>query len=511
MNFRVSLQLAGLVLSFSTQVFAQGFVDNALLFSRTKPGGSARVQAMGGAQIALGGDFSSGLSNPAGLGMYNRSEFTFSPGLNYFSTDASHNGEKETEANSKLNIPGLSYVFNSPREDRGGFLGGSFAISMTRTNDLNASLRYRGNDNISSIVDWFIQDANGTLNNDLNFDFPTGLAYDNFLIDDSTFWGGPQRFYFSALGLYDDPDDIRRLRRNGSITTKGAQYQWSFAYGGNFQDKVFFGANIGVTSMRYRFSSTYQESNFVFDLDPDYNPLDNLQLEETIDIEGTGVNLTLGVIYRPTDFIQVGASLVTPTYYQITDSYVARLSTRWNNFNYLGTGDILNALSYESNSPIISEYNLVTPLKFSLGTAFFLGSYGFITGDVEFVDYRKAKYNSDISGISFNPENDAIKALFSNTINYRIGAEFRYNILRFRTGYNVMANPYASSVDVDRSIKTISAGLGVRLQKFFIDMTLLNSTGRSEYSPYVFQDNTGPIVNLKNKLTSAIMTVGFTF
>lgn len=510
MKFRVFLQLAGLLLSFSPDLFAQGFVDNALLLSRTKPNGSARVQAMGGAQVALGGDFSSALSNPAGLGMYNRSEFTFSPGINFFSTDATHNTETGKDSNSKLNIPGLSYVFNSPQE-KNGFLGGSFAISMTRTNDLNSSMRYAGNDNVSSIVDWFLQDATGTLNNNLNFDFPTGLAYDNFLIDDSTFWGGPQRYYFSVLGLYDDPDDIRRLRRVGSINTKGAQYQWSFAYGANFQDKIFLGANVGVTTLRYKFSSAYQESNFMFDLDPDFNPLNSLLLEETIDIEGTGVNLTLGVIYRPADFIQVGASLVTPTYYQITDSYTARLSTQWNNYNYLGTGDILNALSYASNSPVISEYNLVTPLKFSLGTAVFLGTSGFITGDIEFVNYRKAKYESDIGGISFNPENDIIKATFANTVNYRLGAEFRYQLLRFRAGYNVLTNPYDASIDVDRSIKTVSVGMGARMKKFFVDAALLNSTGTSAYSPYVFQDNTGPIVSLKNQLTSAIMTIGFIF
>ncbi|MDH4057684.1 MAG: long-chain fatty acid transporter, partial [Cyclobacteriaceae bacterium] len=123
MKFRVLLQLAGVLVSVSTEMMAQGFVENALLFSRTKPGGSARIQALGGTQIALGGDYSSALSNPAGLGIYNRSEVTFSPALNFYTSDSEHNGTAENESKSVFNIPGLSYVHHSAK-DKNGFLGG---------------------------------------------------------------------------------------------------------------------------------------------------------------------------------------------------------------------------------------------------------------------------------------------------------------------------------------------------------------------------------------------------
>src|SRR5688572_10512759 len=107
----IRLCLCAILMSASFQGWAQGFVENALLFSRTKPGGSARVQAMGGAQVALGGDFSSALSNPAGLGMYNRSEFTFSPALYTYSSDSEHLGTKSSDSKTVFNIPGLSFVY----------------------------------------------------------------------------------------------------------------------------------------------------------------------------------------------------------------------------------------------------------------------------------------------------------------------------------------------------------------------------------------------------------------
>ena len=65
--------IAGFVLLVMSECMAQSYVEEALLISRIRSGGTARIQAMGGVQNALGGDISSAFYNPAGLGMYNRS------------------------------------------------------------------------------------------------------------------------------------------------------------------------------------------------------------------------------------------------------------------------------------------------------------------------------------------------------------------------------------------------------------------------------------------------------
>src|SRR5688572_7860212 len=69
---------------------AQSYAETAMMFSRTKPTGSARILGMGGAQLSVGGDFSSAYSNPAGLGMYNRSEVSFTPGYFDIQTNGSY-------------------------------------------------------------------------------------------------------------------------------------------------------------------------------------------------------------------------------------------------------------------------------------------------------------------------------------------------------------------------------------------------------------------------------------
>ena len=78
-------------------VDAQGLTDEVLIFSQSPTAGSARIQAMGFSQVALGGDLSSAFSNPAGLGFYNKSEVTFSPALNFNSTNSYLELSKEVE------------------------------------------------------------------------------------------------------------------------------------------------------------------------------------------------------------------------------------------------------------------------------------------------------------------------------------------------------------------------------------------------------------------------------
>ena len=65
----------------NTTVSAQNEID-ALRYSTNNILGSARYSAMGGAFGSLGGEFSSLSTNPAGLGMYEFSEFTFTPNIN---------------------------------------------------------------------------------------------------------------------------------------------------------------------------------------------------------------------------------------------------------------------------------------------------------------------------------------------------------------------------------------------------------------------------------------------
>lgn len=498
--------LSGIVLLSFFQSFSQDYAETALLFSRTRPGGSSRIQALGGSQVALGGDYSSALSNPAGLGMFNKSEFTLSAGLGDHATSSSFLGTDLTDARSVFNVPGLSVVWHTPNEREGSFLGGSFAISLSRTNDFNRQTLYRGFNENNSIVDYFISQANGNITDDLLedgflYNTPTGLAYHNYLIGPRSILNppGPDDEYFTDVGYPDQQEEI---------LVKGATNQWSLSYGANLMDKFFFGAGLGISSLRYKSQKIFTEN---YD-NPDV--IEFMQLNENLDIRGSGINATLGTIIRPTDFFQVGVSYTTPTFYNLTEIYEASMGTRWNNFDYYGDGtEILgdNTGDPAATDLITSDYNLTTPSKFSSGIAF-ISKYGFLTGDIELTNPGKAKYSSDTPGISYSDNNEDIREIYQSVVNYRIGAEFRYELFRVRAGYGVQANTYRSDLDADNKITSLTGGLGVRTTKFYIDFALVNSTtNKYFYQPYTFPDGSGPVVSLKNRSTTGMITVGFTF
>lgn len=498
--------LTAILLLTANTIFAQTYAESALLFSRTTPGGSARIQGLGGAQTALGGDYSSGLSNPAGLGMFNRSEFTFSPGFNSFNTSAKYLGNSDTEVNTRLTIPGLSVVFNLPKRNNGDFVGGSFGISMTRINNFNQTFQYHGTTDksnpSSSIIDSFIDLANGDTpaqfdEGDYNYNTPTGLAYYNYLI-------GPQRLQDPSYpndAYFSDVQTTSFPNQRENVLNSGSSNQYTFSYGGNYKDRLFFGGGIGITSLRYKTSKIYSEA---FSTDP---ALSSLQLNENLSIRGSGVNLTMGVIGRPVNFLQIGASFTTPTIYSLSESYDASMKTSWNNFVYYDGNKNVTLKNESANTDVVtSNYTLVTPLKLTGGIAF-ISKYGFLTGDLELMNFSSARYSSNTEGVSYSEDNSEIKSNYRTVLNYRIGAEFRHSIFRARAGYGVQANTYATNYDADNTIQTVSGGLGVRTKKFSIDFALLNSVSDGIYSPY----QGAPTVNLSNNLTSFILTFGFSF
>ncbi|HEX7014052.1 MAG TPA: hypothetical protein VF191_00975 [Cyclobacteriaceae bacterium] len=497
--------LGAILLHFGFGALAQGYVESALLFSRTKPGGSARIQGAGGAQIALGGDFSSALSNPAGIGMYNRSEISLTPGYSTYNARSLYLGSRNEGDKTGLNIPGLGFVFHMPAQ-KGSYLGGSFALTFSRTNDFNGEILYNGVNENTSIIDYFIDDAAfGTTaqfeEGARHYNTPTGLAYFNYLIGPQTLLDppGPDDEYFS---------DIRSIPfQQEEIRTRGASNQWSISYGGNYNDMIFFGGGIGITTLRYKSEKLFTED---FDDDPF---LRNLALQENLDIRGTGINATLGVIVRPVNFLQVGASVTTPTYYQLSETYSADMTTSWKNFDYYGDGSVVLNDEHAGTDLVTSDYTLTMPFKFSTGIAF-ISKHGYIAADAEFVNPSRTKYGSETMGVSYTPENEAIRATYKPVTNLRIGGEFRYEIFRVRAGYAIQGNTFSDDVDLDNQINTISAGVGVRTSRYFIDLAWVQSSSDEVYNPYtfaVYPDFQTPQVDLKNKFTQVMLTLGVTF
>jgi hypothetical protein len=501
------LAMAVPLLSLNAQ--AQSYAETAMMFSRTKPSGSARIIGMGGAQISLGGDFSSAYSNPAGLGMYNRSEVAFSPGYATIKTDGDYlsGGETlstgNTDITSSLSMNSLGLVFSRDLKPE-GFIRGAFAITLTRTNNFNRNAQYAGVNPNTSLIDYFLEDATGDTPDQFNsggalYNTDTELAYNNYLIGERTILdpnNDPTTYFTDVSGM--------PLQRE-TIEQRGGQSQWSFSYGANYDDKFYLGAGIGIARVRYNAGKDFRE-------DFDDDPLSFYELDESLEIRGSGVNLTVGTIFRPVDILTIGFSAVTPTWYNMTDTWSADMNSSWKNFEYL-PGEFINQES-ASTDIVVSEYNLSTPWRLSAGATVFFGKVGLISLDLESLNYGKAQYRSNIAGVSYETDNERIKSLYTSVLNLRLGGEVRVSALRFRAGVGAMADPYAEQQnDVNQAIGSLSGGIGYRTEKFYVDFAYVRSTSNSLYRPYTIRASgtPQPLLSYRQAVDNVVGTIGFTF
>jgi len=152
---------------------------------------------------------------------------------------------------------------------------------------------------------------------------------------------------------------------------------------------------------------------------------------------------------------------------------------------------------------------MTTPGRLSAGVSVFAGKNGFVSADVELVNYSGARLRS--SDFSANADNRTIENLYKSTLNYRVGAEARLDIFRLRAGYVLYGNPYASSDSSTGNKQSVTAGAGIRLSNFYVDLGIINTFSNQNYSPYILANNVSPEVSIKNRTTSGLITFGFTF
>ena len=491
---KIVLSLIALTVIFQSN--GQDIVDTSILFSQSNYGGNARIQGVGGPQTSLGGDLSSIVSNPAGLGMFNRSIFSFSTGLNFINTQSDYFGTTATDQKVNLNISNIGVVLAwKINSELTKFKNNSFGISYSRINDFHQQFAYQGRSG-SSMLDHFLDQAQGVHIDDFNdentsnYSSLEGLAARTELIlttkneDDMT--GSYQEYTSDITG---DPSQTE------TIAIKGMKNQLSFSYGVNYDDILFLGAGIGLTSIDYDSRKIYSESNFLYD-DPDYtNPLNQFSLKENLTISGTGINATLGVIFRPIDFVQIGSSLTTPTYYNLEDEYDANLNVDYSAFSNL---------SAESNI-ILSKYSLSTPVTLSGGVTIFIRKQGFLSASIEMLNYGKSHLKSD-DYITLE-DNQYINTSYGRSYNVKVGGEFKYDIFRFRAGYTHCDDPATTK---SNNKQQITGGIGLHMKRYFLDLAIVNTTYDTDYSPYPLE-NLSPMALVHNNNTKGVITLGVNF
>jgi hypothetical protein len=487
------------IVALTQNSFAQ-YSQDAIRFSQTTNGSTSRIKAVGNAGTAVGGDLSNVSGNPAGLGFFTRSEFSITPEFDGSKSKSNYFGQANSASRNTVNLNNAALViYNQLSKPAGadknkGWLSVNYGVGFSRTNDFNQNIHYGGTNNANSINNYYASQANqfgideGTL---------AGWAYDHQLID---------LYELTPTTSEYRPNNVGPNTQEAFINRRGSQSSVDFSIGGNYSNKLYLGLGLSFTDIDYTSFSTFYEDGTLSVLENNLpvNRDFSSAYSQNQRTTGTGFTARLGVIYKPTEAVRLGAVLTSPTFYNIDDAYNEGLASQIGN----------NSATSNQSDDYTLNYNLRTPLKLAGGASVFIKHFGFITGDVEYVDYSSAHlssnpdYNADVRPNGDPGDNPEIKALYKSTINAHIGAEARLtNFFLLRGGYGIQGNARKEN---GSDIKTVSGGVGLRFGSYYVDATYAHSSGDQNLFPYDV-GTASPSAMLRNSNNNGYLTLGYRF
>ena len=472
---------------------------DALRYSMLNYGSTARSLGMGNAFGALGADFSSLSTNPAGIGVYRRSEFTISPMFSNRTTDANYIGKDNSDNAFKFSFGNLGMVWASNRENSStDWKGVAFGIGYNKTNDFNGRYTASASNGKNSLLNSYLEDLEGVDPNDIHSYYPYDvyLAWDTDLIDEKIDSVNGNS-YFSVL------ENAGALQTR-TVETRGGQGEWDFTFGGNYDERLYLGFTLGIASLRYEEESTWEEKDNR-DTIPNFT---SFQYNQDLKTSGSGINLKFGAIFRPADAIRIGVAIHSPTWYTLVDKYSATIKTD------LQDGNIRSSAGPEF---IPFDYKITTPFRVMTNLALILGKQAALNVDYEYLNYSQARVKPVDRSFSadFNPVNNAIGRKYTGSHNLRAGVEFRFDQFRFRTGGFYSTSPFKTALrdskENDLSKIGITAGFGFREKKWYYDLGYSWSQQGSYLQPYSLNNQITEGITLKETDHRVLMTFGFLF
>ena len=479
---------------------ASGFAQNAndvLRYSFLRPGGTARYIGTGGAMGALGADFSTLSTNPAGLALFRTDELTLTPSLHFANTEATLPGAASVEeSKGTFGFDNLGLVFNTtPRASRWKTF--NVGIGLNRMSNFNQAIYYSGSGE-GTILNNYFQEALSEFNSggselDLN-PFGAQLAWDANAI------------YFQDNDLTYDFAGFENaaVDRSHTLTTFGSMNEMVLSFAGNYDEKLMVGVTVGVPFVNYRLEGEYVESDPGGDVDGNVPYFASLTYTDFLRTEGIGVNAKLGLIYKVTQMVRLGVAVHTPTALSLTDSYSNTFSYDYADANGPVTGDVFNSPDGTFN------YKLRTPWRAMASGAVVLRKYGFISADVEWVDYGANRYNftSDVASneneVLERELNSDIQRAYQPAMNIRVGGELALDNFRLRAGVNLNGKPEDGESGFNTSF---TAGAGVHTGSFFIDLGYRRYVGEGSVAAY----ENAPVATTDNTASTVALTLGFKF
>ena len=400
--------------------------------------GTARSMAMAGAFTSLGADMASMTLNPAGLGMYRRSEVSITPLVTVASASNSAPANA-SNSNTRFALGNIGLVVNA-YEGTGSLLSVNLGFGYNRIADYNYNYSFWQGNNGSTLGGVLATQLNTSAGGiGINSNNRIADSYGNYDYGLSTeLWGGVLGYKCGLLNYYgangwglDEYPMPFYTDQYASVESRGSAGEYSFSFGMNFSNRLYFGATVGIMRFNQKQIISYGENIY-----PDNGAGDNAMALEYFDyaqwreMSGTGLNLKLGLTWRPTDALRLGVAFHTPTYYTMNFSYSAGMDSYAN-----------DGLYTDESTPRIDDsgpdsWEFASPARLLVGASYTFGSFAVLSVDYERDWYNGIRMKHMPYGFNKQYYDDYFREAFKGSNTLRIGAEVKpTSRLALRAGY----------------------------------------------------------------------------
>lgn len=482
--------------------------------------GTARFVGMGGAMSALGGDISVIGTNPAGIGIFRSSDVSVSLGFNNTGTESRYAGVSMKENKTRASLDQIGFVYTHKVGNNTSLRYVNFGFNYHKSKNFNRVFSMGGPlNNLSQ--SWQLAQELG------NSGLDSASSFDAILDDENPyklFWNKYPVLSMMGVttGVVDWPMNATQLwgwdgySNNFYSQEKGGISQYDFNISFNIQDRVYVGATMGVYDVKYNRYSSYTE-----DLNDDFGEANGgYTLENYYRLEGSGVDFKLGVIVRPIEdsSFRLGFAVHTPTWYELSESYNATLSSDILAWDSPYSQTLSDYLDY---SYLTYDYRMNTPWKFNFSTGTTVGSLMAIGAEYEYANYSSTKLE-DMENYPLGGQS-SVEAFLKGVHTFRLGMEVRMAPqFSIRGGYNYSSavfsddaysalTTYRTSTDFNnvKARNTFTFGLGYSGSIVYADLAYKYDMYKSDF--YAFDDIDLPKTEVDNSRHQLLFTLGARF
>lgn len=460
-----------ILLTFCAIASAQN-INEALRYSSENLQGTARFQSMGGAFGALGGDLSSLNINPAGSAVFNNSMFTISGSsynttndVNYFGRGTSTNSD-----NLDLNQIGGAFVFRNT-DSNSDWQKFSLAFNYDVVNNFDNEYVAVGN-STQGIDNYFLNNAQGV-------PFGSILIQEGEFIEEAYLDIGANQGFReqqSFLGYYGgildpavDADENTDYISNASYSsvnqdflrrTSGYNSKFTLNMASQYREDIYMGASLNFHNILYTKYDQFTESGY----DPS-SEIQNTTFDSFLSTEGSGFSFSLGAIAKLNDYLRLGGSYQSPTWYRLNDDFSQRINSD------LADSDI-NFIDFNIVN-LFETYRVKTPSKLTGSLAMVFAKNGLLSFDYGYQDLSRTELRPS-NDPSFQTVNNQISNELGAVSTFRLGGEYRINQISLRAGYRYEQSPYENGITIG-DLNAVSGGIGYNFGGSRLDFALSRS------------------------------------